>query len=50
LEGEAQPIAISFRVKPPPYAISWRVFQRIAEHLPRVCNFEKVKVRNAVTV
>jgi hypothetical protein len=27
LEGEAQPMAISVRAKPPPYAISWRVFQ-----------------------
>jgi hypothetical protein len=41
LEGEAQPIVISFRTKPPPYAISWRVFQRIAEHRPRVRNFGK---------
>jgi hypothetical protein len=41
LEGEAEPIAITFRAKPPPYAISWRVFQRIAEHRPRVRNFGK---------
>jgi hypothetical protein len=25
-ESEAQPMAINFRAKPPPYAISWRVF------------------------
>jgi hypothetical protein len=36
LEGEAQPMAISFRAKPPLYAISWKVFQRIAEHRPRM--------------
>jgi hypothetical protein len=30
LEGEVQPIAIGFRAKPPPYALSWRVLQRIA--------------------
>jgi len=50
LEGEAQPIAIGFRAKPPPYALSWRVFQRIAEHRPRMRNFVKVRVRNALTV
>jgi hypothetical protein len=50
LEGEAQPMAISFRAKPPPYAISWRVFQRIVEHRPRVRNFGKVTVRDALTV
>jgi hypothetical protein len=34
-------MAISFRAKPPPYAISWRVFQRIVEHHPRARNFVK---------
>jgi hypothetical protein len=41
LEGEALPMAISFRAKSPPYAVSWRLFQRIAEHRPRVRNFGK---------
>jgi hypothetical protein len=43
-------MAIIFRAKPPPYAISWRVFQRIAEHRPNVRNFGKVRVSNALTV
>jgi hypothetical protein len=45
-------MAISFTANPPPYAICWRVFQRIVEHRPRVRNFVKVRVRvrNAPTV
>jgi hypothetical protein len=43
-------MTISFKAKPPPYAICWRVFQRIVEHRPRVRNFVKVRVRNAPTV
>jgi hypothetical protein len=41
LEVEAQPLAINFRANPSLYAVSWRVFQRIAEHRPRLHNFGK---------